>query len=70
MKFSNGTTVKHTAKFLKSVGGATGWPRSGVVTGVSSENPTWIQVKWDDGNECLVSSANIIVKGRPDYTGM
>ncbi len=65
-----GAIVKHTAKFLKSVGGATGWPKNGKVTGYSDEIPSWIRVAWSDGNECLVNVANIMCHKKPDYSGM
>ena len=69
-KIKIGDKVKYTARFLQSVGGATGWPRKGIVVGFSSENPTWANVAWDGEEPRLVSVGVIMVSGKPDTTGL
>lgn len=68
--FEVGDEVKYTSKFLKSVGGYTGWPQKGKVTGRSEEIADFIRVMWDNGHECLVNAGNIMLGKKPDYSGM
>lgn len=69
-QFPIGTIIRHTAKFLQSTGQYTSKRREGVVVGFSEEISSWVRVKWNDGDTCLVHRVNIMVKGKPDYSGM
>ena len=74
--YRDGDIVKYTAKFLQSVGGATGWPRRGTIIARSEQEirengmATCVRVRWDDGETRLVQASNIMHAKKPDYSGM
>ena len=61
--------VKYKASFLQSVGWYTDIPRHGTVTEVCNEN--YVMVEWYDRDyDTMVNVSNIMLLGKPDYSGM
>ena len=63
MKYKPGDIVRHTTKFLRSVGWYTNVPINGCVREVRDENSGYFSgfpvVEWSDGHTGLINPANI-----------
>ncbi len=65
--FSTGSTVRHTGKFLKSIGMHKGAPVDGLVLGTMA-NGQRVLVAWSDGHTSMVNPANLEkTRNQPNY---
>ena len=71
-EFKVGDLVKHTSKFLQSVGWYTNVPKDGKVTEMRPMgHEVWPVIQWcDDDTARMINPVNIMPAGKPDYSGM
>lgn len=75
-QYKEGDLVKHTAKFLKSIGWFSGVPINGRVESVEAEpgfygvSACYLTVKWSDGNTNRIRASNVMPYDRPDTSAM
>ena len=70
--FKVGDIVKHKSAFLKSIGWCTNVPRNGRVTEGDDSDSSFpiLAVEWCDGTANRIAACNIMLDGKPDYSGL
>ncbi len=71
--FKKNDIIKIKAAFLKSAGWYTNVPKNGRVEGVEELSPggtVLLDVTWSDGARSKINAANVMLDGKPDYSGV